>query len=476
MHTITTNIRGTEIVLDLCARFDKRVLLASTRRSTATAASPSPLHEDDRRVYGPTTDARWAYAATKEIDEFLALAWHRRPGSRSSWPGCSTPSARGRAGVTAWCCRASSSRRSAGEPIEVHGDGQQTRCFLDVEDCVRALTGARWAPPRPPAACSTSAPTARSPSASSRSSCASAPARASAVRLVPYEEAYGPGFEDMLHRRPAIDRIADTIGWRPRVTLEETVDRAIASRVGRGAGDRAGMTTALTLVLALAVALVLTPAVARLPGLVAVPLPDRWHARTTPVTGGIALVVAFLVALPARADRRRGAVALPAPRAARVRRLRARAVGRRALAAAAGEARRAAGHGHGGRGRRPVPGLAARRPWPSRWRWSCWWRAMNSLNLLDHVDGLAAGTAAIAALALAGRGGLVARPARRWCRWPWPARASGSCPGTSAAAVRRSCSWATRRRTCSAPRSGAWRCCRARAARAGRRGRRRARC
>jgi len=167
------------------------------------------------------------------------------------------------------------------------------------------------------------------------------------------------------------------------------------------------VTATLTLVLALAVAFALTPAVARLPGLVAVPLPDRWHARTTPVTGGIALVVAFLVALqPALVDAAVpsrylplvllvvGAFALGLWDDVRALPPRAKLAGQVAIAAAA-----ALGGLHpdwlpvGVAIPLAVVVLVA---------------AMNSLNLLDHVDGLAAGTTAIAALALAGIAALVA--------------------------------------------------------------------
>jgi UDP-glucose 4-epimerase len=228
VHTITTNIRGTEIVLDLCARFDKRVLLASTSEIYGDRREPVALGEDDRRVYGPTTVSRWAYAATKEIDEFLALAWHQTSGLEvvvARLFNTVGPRQSGRYGMV---LPRFVDQALGGRAIEVHGDGQQTRCFLDVEDCVRALTGLMGSDEA----------TGRVFNVGSDRSITIADlaelvreraGSSSAVRLVPYEEAYGPGFEDMLHRRPAIDRIADTIGWRPRVTLEETVDRAIAS-------------------------------------------------------------------------------------------------------------------------------------------------------------------------------------------------------------------------------------------------------
>jgi UDP-glucose 4-epimerase len=228
VHTITTNIRGTEIVLDLCARFDKRVLLASTSEIYGDRREPVALREDDRRVYGPTTVARWAYAATKEVDEFLALAWHQTSGLEVVIARMFNTVGARQSGRYGMVLPRFVDQALGGRPLEVHGDGQQTRCFLDVEDCVRALTGLMRSPEA----------TGRVFNVGSDRSITIAElaelvreraGSASTVRLVPYAEAYGPGFEDLLHRRPAIERIEQVIGWRPQVTLEETVDRAIAA-------------------------------------------------------------------------------------------------------------------------------------------------------------------------------------------------------------------------------------------------------
>src|SRR5437867_13399348 len=76
IHTLLTNIRGTETVLEYCARFGKRVLVASTSEVYGDHREEKPLHESARRIYGPTTARRWAYADSKAVDEFLALAYH----------------------------------------------------------------------------------------------------------------------------------------------------------------------------------------------------------------------------------------------------------------------------------------------------------------------------------------------------------------------------------------------------------------
>ena len=82
MRTIVTNLEGSEIVLDHCARFGKRVLVASTSEVYGDHRTTEPLHENARRVYGPTTQKRWLYADSKAMDEYLALAY--QPGARTS--------------------------------------------------------------------------------------------------------------------------------------------------------------------------------------------------------------------------------------------------------------------------------------------------------------------------------------------------------------------------------------------------------
>src|SRR5215210_1943183 len=141
VHTMVTNVQGTEIVLEYCNRFGKRVLIASSSEVYGDHREERPLHEDDRRVYGPTTERRWLYADSKAMDEFLALAYHQERrldcvigrlfntvGPRQSGQyGMVIPRFVGAA--------------LAGAPLEVHGDGTQTRSFCHVSDTIRALTG-----------------------------------------------------------------------------------------------------------------------------------------------------------------------------------------------------------------------------------------------------------------------------------------------------------------------------------------------
>jgi UDP-glucose 4-epimerase len=232
VRTITTNIRGTETVLDLCARFDKPVLLASTSEIYGDRREPGALHEDDRRNYGPTTVNRWAYAATKEIDEFLALAWHRTHGLPAVVARLFNTVGPRQTGAYGMVMPRFAAQALAGAPIEVHGDGSQTRCFLDVDDCVRAMTALMDAPDAAGRVFNVGSDRSLSILELARLVRERA-GSSSPIELVPYEQAYGPGFEDMRHRQPDIRRISEAIGWRPSIPLEETIDRVLAAERAR---------------------------------------------------------------------------------------------------------------------------------------------------------------------------------------------------------------------------------------------------
>ena len=134
VHTLVTNVQGTETVLDCCNRFDKRVLIASTSEVYGDHREQRPLQEDARRLYGPTTARRWAYADSKAMDEFLALATTRNGASTASSPGSSTPSGPRQSGQYGMVIPRFVERALAGAPLQIHGDGNQTRCFCHVAD------------------------------------------------------------------------------------------------------------------------------------------------------------------------------------------------------------------------------------------------------------------------------------------------------------------------------------------------------
>jgi UDP-glucose 4-epimerase len=232
VHTITTNIGGTEIVLELCGKFSKRVLVASTSEVYGDRRERVALSEDDSRIYGPTSVARWGYAASKEIDEFLALAQHRENGLDvviARLFNTVGPRQRGDYGMVVPRFVA---RALAGDPIEVYGTGEQSRCFCDVSDCIRGLRGLIDESQTTGLVFnvgSSRSVTMNELAALVVERCASK----SEIVHVSYDQAYGPGFEDMLHRQPNTARIEAATGWEPQVTLEETIDRVAAEMRSR---------------------------------------------------------------------------------------------------------------------------------------------------------------------------------------------------------------------------------------------------
>src|SRR6478752_10471497 len=141
VHTMVTNVQGTETVLEYCNRFGKRVLVASSSEVYGDHRTEQPLSENDRRVYGPTTEKRWLYADSKAMDEHLALAYHQARELDcviARLFNTVGPRQRGQYGMViprfVECAL-------AGAPLEVHGDGSQTRSFCHVHDTIRALVG-----------------------------------------------------------------------------------------------------------------------------------------------------------------------------------------------------------------------------------------------------------------------------------------------------------------------------------------------
>jgi UDP-glucose 4-epimerase len=219
VHTLVTNIQGTENVLDHCNRFGKRVLVASTSEVYGDRREPEALAEDSRRMYGPTTARRWAYAESKALDEFLALAYHQERGLDCVIVRLFNTVGPRQSGQYGMVIPRFVSAALAGRPIEIHGDGTQTRCFCHVGDTIRGLTGLMDAP--------TSGDifnvgsTERVTISELAQRVLDLTESSSEIVFVPYDQVYGQGIEDMLHRQPAIEKITGAVGWEPYKTLDQ---------------------------------------------------------------------------------------------------------------------------------------------------------------------------------------------------------------------------------------------------------------
>ena len=229
VRTLVTNVQGTEVVLEQCHRFGKRVLVASTSEVYGDHREMRPLVESARRIYGPTTQRRWAYADSKAMDEFLALAYHQERGldcviarlfntvgpRQSSQYGMVIPTLVQRA--------------LAGETLEIHGDGTQTRCFCHVADTIRALRGLMDDTATSGEIYNVGS-TERVTILELAQRVRELTDSGSELEFVPYDKVYGQGIEDMLHRQPSIEKIGAAIGWAPERTLDNILTDVVADQ------------------------------------------------------------------------------------------------------------------------------------------------------------------------------------------------------------------------------------------------------
>jgi UDP-glucose 4-epimerase len=219
VKTLVTNLQGTEIVLEHCNRFGKRVLVASTSEVYGDHREEIQLAEDARRIYGPTTARRWAYADSKAMDEFLALAYQQERGLDCVIARLFNTVGPRQSGQYGMVIPRFVERALAGRPLEIHGDGTQTRCFCHVADTVRALTGLMESG-------SLSGEIFNVGSASQIGVLELAKRvlemtrSGSEITFIPYDQVYGHGIEDMLHRIPATEKIKAAIGWEAGLDLD----------------------------------------------------------------------------------------------------------------------------------------------------------------------------------------------------------------------------------------------------------------
>ncbi len=225
VRTLETNIQGSEVVLRLARRYRRKVLLASTSevygKNTAV-----PFREDADRVMGPTTKSRWSYAESKAIDEFLSLAYHKQfdvPVVICRFFNTVGPRQTGTYGMV---IPRFVQQALAGEPLRVYGTGEQTRCFCNVKDTVRAVAALAARPEAVGEIYNVGSQEEITVRALAERVLARTGSAAEIVS-VPYDEAYEVGFEDMLRRVPSIQKVKDAIGWQPTIRLDETLDEVI---------------------------------------------------------------------------------------------------------------------------------------------------------------------------------------------------------------------------------------------------------
>ncbi|RDI74712.1 Nucleoside-diphosphate-sugar epimerase [Gaiella occulta] len=226
VQTLVTNLRGTEIVLEHCHRFGKRVLVASTSEVYGDHREEKPLEETARRIYGPTTQRRWAYADSKAMDEFLALAHHSEHGLDCTIARLFNTVGPRQSGQYGMVIPTFAQRALANEPLEIHGNGRQTRCFCHVRDTVRALR-ALMDDDASGEIYNVGSQNRISVGDLARS-IIERTGSSSTIGYVPYEKVYEQGIEDMLHRIPSTEKIRAAVGWEPERTLDDILADVIA--------------------------------------------------------------------------------------------------------------------------------------------------------------------------------------------------------------------------------------------------------
>jgi UDP-glucose 4-epimerase len=226
VHTIETNVYGTQLVLEAASKKKKLVFTASTSEVYGKS-NQVPFQEDADLVLGPTTKGRWSYAASKALDEFLALSYwkeKKQPIVVARLFNTVGPRQTGRYGMVV---PSFVGQALDGAPLTVYGSGQQSRCFCDVQDSVEAI----WR------LVSTDAAVGEVVNVGSNEEITieglahvvkERTGSASPITFTPYDQAYEPGFEDMPRRVPSLEKLERLTRFRPSTKLPQIVDRVVS--------------------------------------------------------------------------------------------------------------------------------------------------------------------------------------------------------------------------------------------------------
>jgi len=225
LESIHTNIQGTEKVLELCNRFKKKVLICSTSEVYGKHMH-APLVETDNIIYGPSSKFRWSYAATKLMDEFTALAYHRTNGLDVIITRLFNTVGPRQTGTYGMVLPRFVSQALNNHNITVYGDGTQTRTFTYVKDVVEALIGLVEAQNTTGEVFNIGG-TEEISILDLAEKIIKKTGASSSIELIPYEKAFGKDFEDMLRRVPSIEKIHQYIGFKPNTGMDEILQQVI---------------------------------------------------------------------------------------------------------------------------------------------------------------------------------------------------------------------------------------------------------
>ncbi len=227
VHTIETNIGGTEVVLDVVNKFKRKILIASTSEVYGKNEAV-PFHEDDDIVLGSTSLSRWSYACSKAIDEFLGLAFYQQydlPVVIGRFFNTIGPRQTGLYGMVVPRFIGCALKN---EPFQIYGTGQQRRCFCYVGDLIDAIISLMDCPKAAGRVYNIGS-TEEITIEALADKIIEMTGSKSKKEFVPYEVAYGKAIDDMMRRVPSLERIGDAIGWRPKASLDDTLRIIIKS-------------------------------------------------------------------------------------------------------------------------------------------------------------------------------------------------------------------------------------------------------
>ena len=236
VRTIETNVRCTEIVLEAANKKKKPVFIASTSEVYGKSAD-LPFREDADLLLGPTTKGRWSYACSKALDEYLGLAYCKERGLPVVIGRLFNTVGPRQSGQYGMVVPNFARQALAGQPLTVYGDGSQRRCFCHVADVVRAVVDLMGCAAAYGGVFNIGSTEEVSMLELAKRVVAATESR-SEITLVPYDEAYEAGFEDMRRRIPDTTRIHELLGWSPTRTLTQILHDVIEHRRAKDSVDQ----------------------------------------------------------------------------------------------------------------------------------------------------------------------------------------------------------------------------------------------
>ncbi len=223
VQTIETNVHGTEKILKLAKKYNKKILIASTSEVYGKS-SKDEFTEDDDLIIGPSTFSRWSYACSKLLDEFYAMAYHRSYNTSVIVVRLFNTVGPRQIGRYGMVIPRFVNQALKNEPITVFGDGNQSRCFCHVFDTIKALKGLSEQDNSVYGKIFNIGNTDSITILELANKIKTQLKSSSEIQFIPYNKAYEKGFEDMMRRKPSIATINKTLNWKPQLSLETIIN------------------------------------------------------------------------------------------------------------------------------------------------------------------------------------------------------------------------------------------------------------